>query len=264
MLDSGSSVSVFQKDLLSKISKFVKIRPILQRRLLTASGDEIPIRDYVFVVVQPDKERISHDFVVVDKLIVPMIVGVDFLWGNVLTLDFSSTPLKIKDMLAHGIIEESISSWMAAAVFVKKKSVLGGELDLGGEDPRHYMGNITYTNITKEGYWQFTLTRSIGMMVVSVCCPAQHFSRIAVGGKGEFCGSNCQSIADTGTSLIVGPTTDHHFATIKSKDATLCLSGFQGMDLPAGELWILGDVFISQYYTILDLDNKRVGFADSK
>ena len=95
MLDSGSSVSVFQKDLLSKISKFVKIRPILQRRLLTASGDEIPIRDYVFVVVQPDKERISHDFVVVDKLIVPMIVGVDFLWGNVLTLDFSSTPLKV-------------------------------------------------------------------------------------------------------------------------------------------------------------------------
>ena len=30
-------------------------------------------------------------------------------------------------MLAHGIIEESISSWMAPAVFVKKKS---GELRL--------------------------------------------------------------------------------------------------------------------------------------
>ena len=68
-----------KKDLLPKVSKFVKIRLILQRRLLTDSGDEIPIRDYVSVVVQLDKERISHDFVVVDKLIVPVILGVDCL-----------------------------------------------------------------------------------------------------------------------------------------------------------------------------------------
>ena len=44
------------------------IRLILQRRLLTDSEDETPIRDYVSVAVQLNKERISHDFVVVDKL----------------------------------------------------------------------------------------------------------------------------------------------------------------------------------------------------
>ena len=33
-------------------------------------------------MVQLDKERISHDFVVVDKLIVPVILGVDLLQGN--------------------------------------------------------------------------------------------------------------------------------------------------------------------------------------
>ena len=95
MLDSGSSVFLFQKDLLSKVSKFMKMRPILQRRLLTASGDEIAIRDYVSVVVQLDKERRNHDFVVVDKLIVSVILGIDFLQGNGLTLYFSSTPLKV-------------------------------------------------------------------------------------------------------------------------------------------------------------------------
>ena len=58
---------------------------------LRASEDETPIRDYVSVAMQLNKERISHNFVVVDKLIVPVILGVNFLQGNGLTLDFSST-----------------------------------------------------------------------------------------------------------------------------------------------------------------------------
>lgn len=65
--------------------------------------------------------------------------------------------------------------------------VKGGELTLGDLDKDHYTGKITYVPVTKQGYWQFDM------------------NGIDIGGSNVACKDKCQAIADTGTSLIVGP-----------------------------------------------------------
>ena len=58
---------------------------------------------------------------------------------------------------------------------------------LGGVDPAHFIGEHTWAPVTRKGYWQ------IKMQSLEV-------------GKQTLCASGCDAIADTGTSLIAGPS----------------------------------------------------------
>jgi len=77
---------------------------------------------------------------------------------------------------------------------------------LGGSDPNHYEGDFTYVPVTEEGYWQFTMDRYIFLItliklqqiIITLLC-----SSVSVAGYEVT--QNTQAIADTGTSLLVGP-----------------------------------------------------------
>ncbi|XP_028797167.1 cyprosin [Neltuma alba] len=66
----------------------------------------------------------------------------------------------------------------------------GGEIVFGGVDPHHYKGEHTYIPVTQKGYWQFEM------------------GDVLIGGETTgVCAAGCSAIADSGTSLLAGPTT---------------------------------------------------------
>jgi cathepsin D len=204
------------------------------------------------------------------------------------TISVDNIPSPFTNLMTQGKCSPGVFSfWLNRD---SKSGADGGEITLCGLDETHYTGPITYSPVTREGYWQFAVDG------VSV--------------SGKSIATNFQGIADTGTSLLTGPVKDidtlnkaigaikflegewlveckkiptmpnvdfvingvkmtltpnDYVVQMTEAGETSCISGFMGMDIPppAGPLWILGDVFIGKFYTVFDRDSNRVGFATS-
>ena len=89
MLDSGSSISLLSQDTAQKLTG-TKPRTIPSLQLQTASGESLPIIYYVNADVQLNKMEsvVYYDFIIVPKLITPVILGIDFFHQHSLILDF--------------------------------------------------------------------------------------------------------------------------------------------------------------------------------
>ena len=96
-----------------------------------------------------------------------------------------------QNMLAQKLLDAPMFSfWISRDA----AAPAGGELVLGGVDAAHFTGKHAWARVTRRGYWQ------IQMDGLAVAGPAPAAVCAAKGG--------CAAIADTGTSLIAGPTDD--------------------------------------------------------
>ncbi|KPP62901.1 pepsinogen 2-like [Scleropages formosus] len=176
-----------------------------------------------------------------------------------------ATPV-FDNMIAEGLLSQDLFS-----VYLTSNSQSGSMLTLGGIDSSYYTGQIAWIPL------------------------------VTINGNVIACNGGCQAIVDTGTSLLVGPAADINNmnqwvgATVNNGDAVVncnniqsmpdisfningysftipastyvrqstyygCRTGFSGSD---SNLWILGDVFIREYYSIFDRSNRMVGLAKS-
>jgi saccharopepsin len=218
--------------------------------------------------------------------------GIAFVMGKfdgILGMAFPSISVNnvkppVQNMMDQGLLEKGVFSF-----YLPSESGEKGELDLGAIDTDRYTGELFYQNLSSETYWEINIDdiKLKGNSITStkkaiidtgtslLVGPSDDVKAIAykVGATSSFLAPN-EFLLDC-SKLDSLPNIDISFG---GKDFPLtpsqyvlqmdgqCLLGFMGMDIPEprGPLWILGDVFIREYFTVFDVDNARIGVAPVK
>ncbi|XP_032074350.1 embryonic pepsinogen-like [Thamnophis elegans] len=182
-----------------------------------------------------------------------------------------ATPV-FDNLMKEGLVQQDLFS-----VYLSKEAT-GSMITFGGIDHSYYTGSINWIPVTSQTYWQISM------------------DSVLVNDKEVACNGGCQAIVDTGTSLLAGPPSGissilkaigvnpqqpvincsnlsnlpdivfvingiHHPlppAAYTIQSYGYCSTGLQAI---GQESWILGDVFIREYYTIFDRGNNQVGMA---
>ncbi|XP_015197906.1 pepsin A-like [Lepisosteus oculatus] len=186
-----------------------------------------------------------------------------------------ATPV-FDNMMKQGLVSQDVFSF-----YLSRNGQTGSVLTLGGVDPSYYTGQIYWIPLSSKTYWQITM------------------EKVTINGNLVACAGGCQAIVDSGTSLVIGPSSDINNInawvgtsgsqngeaivncnnigsmpavtfTINGHDFTLpssayvmqrgngCTSGFYSGN---NQLWILGDVFMREYYSIFNRAYNMVGLA---
>ncbi|XP_029909168.1 gastricsin-like [Myripristis murdjan] len=196
------------------------------------------------------------------------------------------TPV-MDNMISQNLLQANIFSF-----YLSRNEQQGSELSFGGVDNSKYQGQIYWTPVTSETYWQ------IGVDGFQIN-----------GRETGWCSQGCQSIVDTGTSMLTAPqqvlgylmqaigaqrsqygmymvncNQIYNMPTLTfvisgvsfplppsayimqhyQNGYQFCTVGITPTYLPSRNgqpLWIFGDVFLREYYSVYDRTNNRVGFA---
>jgi len=185
-------------------------------------------------------------------------------------------------MINQGLIDEPLFS------FKMGEAPDGGELTFGSIDHSSYKGELQWAPVVRKGYWEVEMSSVVigdsklsltsgsaaidsGTSLIALpTAEAQQINKLIGATNGPLPGSfllDCQKL-DSLPKLEI--TINGQIYTLGGRDYSLnsggqCISAFQGLDFPAGfkPLWVIGDVFLRKYFTVYDLGNNRVGFAEA-
>ncbi|XP_056413747.1 gastricsin-like [Hyla sarda] len=187
----------------------------------------------------------------------------------------------------QGMLQQNLLTYPIFSVYMSSQS---GMVVFGGVDNSLYSGQIYWAPVTQELYWQIAVDAfSINGQATGWCSqgcqamvdtgtslltiPQQFLGTFLqyVGAQqsqnGEYL-VNCNSVQSlptisftiNGVQFPIPPS-----AYILQNNG-YCTVGVEVTYLPSQNgqpFWILGDVFLRQYYSVYDMGNNRVGFAQS-
>ncbi|KAJ7056923.1 acid protease [Mycena amicta] len=165
----------------------------------------------------------------------------------------------------------------------------GSELYLGGTDDTHFSGDIEYNAIdSSNGFWQTTgASVKVGTKTI-----VSNFDAIIDSGttlaygtpadvKKVFAKISGSKVYDSSQGLYEYPcsanpevsfnwggedwtiTADNFNLGTVSSGSSQCVASLGALDLGFGsDVWLLGDAFMRNQYTVFDFDQSAVGFAE--
>ena len=252
------------------------------------------------------KGYLSQDTIYINGLavksqtFVEQVAHMDYVMDAVIGLGYPTVTMQnvsgiFYNMVSEGLVEQPVFGFY----FKRRKNLANttgayGEITLGGSDPTHFVGQLSYVPVVGEGYWQIKM------------------DGLKIGGQiSEFCSGGCEVVLNTAMfPILVAPDADKlnvqlgafkdeedvwcfntsNFDSlpkmafvIGGKDYTVAPEDYAGIGLLPPQFhripsmiydanwlpphdgirnkWNLGKLFIAKYYTEFDAGNKRVGFA---
>ncbi|XP_040278134.1 gastricsin-like [Bufo bufo] len=187
----------------------------------------------------------------------------------------------------QGMLQQNLLNNPIFSVYMSSQS---GEVIFGGVDNSLYSGQILWAPVTQEVYWQIGIDEfSINGQATGWCSqgcqaivdtgtsqltvPQQYMGSLLQylgaqqGGNGQFL-VNCNNVQNlppitftiNGNQFPIPPSEyiiqNNGYCTVDVEETYLPSQNGQ-------PLWILGDVFLRQYYSVYDMSNNRVGFAQA-
>ncbi|KAL6083217.1 hypothetical protein STEG23_010557 [Scotinomys teguina] len=233
---------------------------------------------------------LGYDTVTVSDIVVPhQTVGLSTQepgeifnyspFDGILGLSYPSLASKYSVPIFDNMMKRHLVAQDLFCVYMSRDDQ-GSMLTLGAIDQSYFVGSLHWVPVTVQRYWQFTV------------------DRITINDEVVACQGGCPAILDTGTALLAGP--DGDILTIQqaigavqgqygqfnvdcwrldimptvvfeihgrkfplppsaytNQEMGSCSSGFKS----GSQMWILGDVFIREFYSVFDRANNRVGLA---
>ncbi|XP_045892742.1 gastricsin-like [Micropterus dolomieu] len=212
-------------------------------------------------------------------------------FDGILGLSYPSISAGGETPVMDNMMSQNLLNANIFAFYLSRDEQQGSVLSFGDVDNSLYQGQIYWTPVTSETYWQ------IGVQGFQIN-----------GQETGWCSQGCQSIVDTGTSMLTAPqqlmgsimqaigaqqnqngmymvdcSQVNNLPTLSfvisgvtfplppsayiisnQNGYQYCSVGITPTYLPSQNgqpLWIFGDVFLREYYSVYDRTNNQVGFA---
>ncbi|KAL0947626.1 hypothetical protein HGRIS_013714 [Hohenbuehelia grisea] len=174
-------------------------------------------------------------------------------------------------------------------VFAFKLAAEGSELSIGGTNPALFKGDITFTPVTQQAFWEIKMD-SVAVDGNQVLGPADVIidtgTTLVLGGFDQVAElyKKIPGAQDASSSVGLGaftfpcnstsavslsfggkqfPISPDLFILGPLPDGQNCVGSIVGSSVAAGDAsWIIGDRFLQNVYTIFDIGNSQVGFAE--